>query len=357
MLKLYKNLKNLADTNEAFYYADQEITINNTTYVIRSFTYRLATYEDFKLPFAKESRGTTFYTEKGKEDSEDWNLFCRSYKKFFNLGEGIPLHEYISKHEPIECYEKMDGSLILFGQIDGKIIAKSKTSINSDQAKMAQKMIDNDAGLYWIVKNDIANGFTPVFELVGPNNIIVLRYDEDRLVHLGVVDNDTGREHPITGDGIKAPRLYHYSWDELLEIKETSKPDIEGFVVLTTNNEFVKVKVNSYVNLHKLKDTVNNIKALAEIILNEGVDDLIGSFQDDQKTVDYILEVQNKISHKYNHLVQEIEDFYNENKDLDRKGYAIKSKETKFLGLLMDKYLGREPKYKEFFMKTKMYED
>jgi hypothetical protein len=31
MIELYKGLKNLADTNEAFYFADQDIEINDKT--------------------------------------------------------------------------------------------------------------------------------------------------------------------------------------------------------------------------------------------------------------------------------------------------------------------------------------
>jgi hypothetical protein len=179
------------------------------------------------------------------------------------------------------------------------------------------------------------------------------------LVLLGEVDNTDGTVLPAWDEGQTAPKKYHFTWDELLEIKETSKPDIEGFVVYTSNKEFVKVKVNSYVSLHRLKDSVNNIKSLAEIVLADDVDDLIGSFQDDQKTIDYIVQKQEKIAHKYNHLEVSVEDFWNENKDLGRKEYAIKAQtEIKDrMGLVMDKYLGRKPKYKEFFMKTKMYEN
>jgi T4 RnlA family RNA ligase len=360
MSNLYKGLKNLSDTDETFYFSDQEIEVNSKIYIIRSFSYRLASWSAFQLPYAKESRGTAFYVEKGKEDTDEWKLFCRAYKKFFNLGEGIPVDEYISKYEPKASYTKYDGSLILFGKIDGKVIAKSKTSINSDQAKLAQKLYDTnfDNKIKEVIDDILLDDYTPVFELVGPSNVIVLRYDNDRLVLLGEVDNADGTVLPAWDEGQTAPKKYGFTWDELLEIKETSKPDIEGFVVETSNNEFVKVKVNSYVSLHKLKDSVNNIKSLTEIILAEAVDDLIGSFQHDQKTIDYIVNVQEKISHKYNHLVVSVEDFYTENKELIRKDYAIKAqKEIKpIMGLVMDKYLGREPKYKEFFLKTKMYE-
>jgi len=362
--KLFNNLMRLADENEAFYFSDQNITINGKDYIIRSFTYRLASWSDFQDNInldSRESRGTAFYTE---ADKNDWELFCRAYPKFWNLGEGIPVDDFVSEHKPYASFEKMDGSLILFGRINGKVIAKSKTSINSDQAKMAQDIYDNNKSIKSAVNYMINLGITPVFELVGPDNVIVLRYDENKLVLLGQVDNDNGNVVPAgllekRKYSVDVAEVYKHNWDELLEIKETSKPNIEGFVVLTEDGEMVKVKVNSYIQLHHLKDSVNNVKSLALLILDDNLDDLIGSFQDDQKTVDYIVEMQEKIGHKYNHLVAMVEEYTNKNKELDRKEFAIKTqKEMKpFMSLCMSLYLGKEVNFKEFFMKTKMYEN
>jgi len=356
-MELFNNLMKLCEENEAFYFADQDIEINGITYTIRSFTYRLASYQDFigntRLQ-ARESRGTAFYSQKG---ANIWELFCRAYPKFWNLGEGIETKEFIKNHNPVKSFEKMDGSLILFGMIDGQVIAKSKTSINSEQAQMAQKMIMENKDLYNKVIEDLEDGFTPVFELVGPDNVIVLRYDENKLVLLGLVNNKTGAVYAVY-DEDNTPKGYDYSWDKLLEIKETSKPDIEGFVVLTDKGEFVKVKVNSYVDLHHLKDSVNNLKSLTNIILDDNVDDLIGSFRDDPKTVEYIEEKQTQIGHLYNHIVDEVEKYVQENKELSRKDFAIKTQKLykNRMGLIMDKYLGKEPKYKDYFMKHKLWE-
>lgn len=89
------------------------------------------------------------------------------------------------------------------------------------------------------------------------------------------------------------------------------------------------------------------------------MDDLIGTFRDDQNTVKYIQEMQEKIGHKYNHLVSRAERFYEVNKDLERKDYAIKAKSSvpDIMGLVMNKYLGKYVDYKEFFMRTKMYQE
>jgi len=361
---LYNALEELTKTNEAFYSASQEININGTDYIVKSYSYRLASWSDFQLPYAKEARGTAFYSAKG---SDEWHLFCRAYKKFFNLGEVIPVNEFIETHEPVASFEKLDGSLILFGMIEDKVIAKSKTSINSEQAQLAQSIVDNNTELRnFIVEDIIKTEHTPVFELVGPSNVIVLRYQNDDLVFLGRVDNSDCSELPVDVDiskslekrGISFAKIYKHTWGELLEIKETSKPHIEGFVV-QTNEDFVKVKVNSYISLHHLKDSVNNLKSLSALIVSDNLDDLIGSFQDDQATVDYIVSMQEKIGHKYNHLVANVEDLFEKYKHLERKDFAIKTREevADYFPLLMNKYLGKKIDYKDYFMKRKMYLD
>jgi len=361
--KLFHNLMKLSENNEAFYFSDQDITINEKKYIIRSFSYRLASYTDFTDNLhlsARESRGTAFYTEKGKEN---WELFCRAYPKFWNLGEGIEQKTFINEHNPYTSFEKMDGSLMLFGKISDKIIAKSKTSINSDQAQMAQKIYDANKTIQKTVEYLIEHDYTPVFELVGPDNVVVLRYSKNELVLLGYVENETGKVVPA-GEfernkfGIKTPKVYKHTWDELLDIKENSTDNIEGFVVLTDKSEFVKVKTQFYVNKHHLKDNINNIKSLTELILDDNIDDLISEFQGDQETIDYIIEMQTKIGHKFNHLVATVEKWVEENKGLNRKEFAIKTKnEFSEFSLAMNLYLGKSPDYKEFFMKNKMYNE
>ena len=351
---MFKELMNLENLSEAFYHSDQDITIKGKEYTIRSFTYRLATCTNFQLPYAKESRGTAYYTEKGKEN---WKLFCRAYPKFFNLSECIPKEEYIKDNPAQECYEKLDGSLLLISSIDNQLICKTKTSINSDQAKLAQEILESRDDIVKFCWDCIDNDYTPVFEAIGKKNVIVLRYDVDfDLVLLGTVNNKTGEITTYDDLGtIKVPKVYNYTWDELLEDQENGTPDKEGYVVKSSKG-LVKVKRNSYKSLHFLKDSVNNIKALTELILSDNLDDLIGSFQDDPKTIEYITQKQEIISKKYNHLVKSVENTYEDTKHLERKEFAISNKSNKHFGLLMHKYLGKEVKYKEYFMKNKMYE-
>ncbi len=327
--ELFDGLNHLCETNEAFYFSEQ--SYEDGKYTIRSYAYRLASWTDFQLPFAKDCRGTAFVLD----NTGKWNLFCRSYQKFFNLGEGISKVDYIKNNTPISSFEKLDGSLILVGKINDKLVAKSKTSINSDHAKRAQELIDSNEKLTQYLYDEITDGLTPVMELVGPGDFrIVLPYKEDELVYLGSVEQVNYNVYPVAKNleefnhisGIRCAKINNFTWDELTNIQETSKPDIEGFVVQTEDG-FVKIKVQSYVHLHHLKDNVNNEKSLVNLILEDSVDDLMGQFQDDPDILKYITDVQTKLGHHFNHLVIEFKElrrqFFNEFKE-DKKKFAMK---------------------------------
>lgn len=239
-------------------------------------------------------------------------------------------------------------SLILCGMVDGKIVAKSKTSVNSDHAKKAQELIDSNEKLQTYIRTIIDSGYTPVFELCGPGEFkIVLNYSDTELVFLGYVNKSTADVLNSTENsdenfkditGVRRAKIYDFSWEELERIQAESDAKIEGFVVRMDNGEFVKCKVNAYKNLHFLKDNINNNSNLIPIIVNDNLDDLIGAFQDDTDTLEYISGVQEKVSGLFNHYVVEYKNLrgsffnkYNEN----RKEFAMKYKDEPMFSFVM----------------------
>ena len=340
--ELFDGLSKLCIETEAFYFSEQEYGENH---IVRSFTYRLATHSDFLKPFAKDCRGTAFVLDKR---TGEWNLFCRAYRKFANLGEWVPKEVTLKERKAEKSFEKLDGSLILIGLIDNNIVAKSKTSINSDHAKKAQELIDANERLQTFIYTSINEGYTPVFELCGPGEFkIVLNYQDTELVFLGYVDklnafvlnsveNTDENFKDITG--VRRAKIYDFSWGELQRIQEESDAKIEGFVVRMDNGEFVKCKVNAYKNLHFLKDNINNNSNLIPLIVNDNLDDLIGAFQDDAETLEYISKIQEKVSGLFNHYVVEYKNlrgfFFNKYGE-NRKEFAMKYKDEPMFSFVM----------------------
>jgi hypothetical protein len=77
-------------------------------------------------------------------------------------------------------------------------------------------------------------------------------------------------------------------------------------------------------------------------------------FVDDPLALKMISDMETFVDAKYNHLVDTVERFYERNKHLDRKDYAILGqKELGKLefGLVMQLYTGREIDYKEVMKK------
>lgn len=339
--ELFDGLNKLCSENEAFYFSEQNYGEN---YIVRSYTYRLATWGDFQLPYAKDCRGTAFILDKR---TGQWNLFCRAYRKFFNLSEGVPKEQLMQQRQAVNSFEKLDGSLILIGEICGNLVAKSKTSINSEHAKKANELISSNTKLQIFIRTALQEGLTPVFELVGPKEFkIVLNYEEPELVFLGYVDLETAEVINFTGDpkhfqkysGVRPAGVYDFSWDELLRIQEESDAKIEGFVVKLDNGDFVKVKVTSYVNLHHLKDNINNNSNLIPLIVNDKLDDIIGAFQDDVETLKYISHIQEKVSHLFNHYVvkyKELRNLYFNKFNEDRKEFSLKYKNNEMFPFVM----------------------
>jgi T4 RnlA family RNA ligase len=133
--------------------------------------------------------------------------------------------------------------------------------------------------------------------------------------------------------------------------------DIEGFVCQAINSDglpiWFKVKTKKYCALHHCKDSISNPRRLFEVILSEGIDDVKSMFWDDPVVMGEIERMEAKTEALYNRMVAEVERFYESNKALDRKDYAIKAKAEVtplYFSLAMNRYLGKAEDYKAFLV-------
>lgn len=178
---------------------------------------------------------------------KDGTVVQRCFPKFFNSDEpeGIVLSKTV-KPTKLAVYEKLDGSLIkvTFDTKHGLVVT-SKASFNSDQAKWALEIIDEEG-------YEFSQGVTYHFELIHPSNQIVLNYGDRReLVLLAVVDNETGKEYSLhhVGGFKKVKKLP----DEI--IKDVNKLNENGFyegVVVDFGSYRLKMKTDEYVRLHRI---------------------------------------------------------------------------------------------------------
>lgn len=361
--KTYDDLIKLTkEEDSSFFYKDFEL--DNKKY--RIFNYHLATWSMFLKESALNCRGIMY------DVTNELNPILKSLppEKFFNYEEGGVEHH---KNKIGDKMEKLDGSLISTYIHNDTLYLKSKGSLFSEQALSAIKLIVQDNPFYTECFDIIKKGYTINFEYTSPENRIVIPYEESKLTVLSIREHSSGKSFFATKMINKIKELGNYpnvlnnivSFESLhnQEINQESFVDKireedkgEGYVVefITTNDSYLsKIKNRKYIALHHTKDSVNSAKRLFETIINEASDDLRLMFADDNYVLNKIKEMENKVIPIYAHIINTVNHFYEENKLLERKEYAIKAKKDfpEYMGLIMNKYLNFTNDYKEFAIK------
>jgi RNA ligase len=184
-------------------------------------------------------------------DDKD-NIIARPFPKFFNIEES----QADPPDEPFVVFNKYDGSLgIMYWWGDSPYIA-TRGSFHSEQADEANKILSN------YPTSHLSSGLTYLFEIIYPENKIVVDYGKERsLVLLSVIDTETGVEYykhrvkhfPIAkqmaiGDNPNTVRLLYENDTD------------EGVVLYYPSSQYrVKVKWEKYVEMHRARFGLTNI--------------------------------------------------------------------------------------------------
>lgn len=366
--EIYDNLLKYTQEGETFYKVDHVWKGR----VYRIFSYRLASYTEFMKPDALEGRGIMF-----EMDGETpVRLACRPMHKFFNLHENPSTMNLNTASDNIEIVmDKVDGSLIsTWLDHEGELQLKSKTSLTSGQVELAWKYLKANSPrmsnttkpydyslLSWLKDYATTNVVTVNMEYIGPDNRIVVGYEDASLRVLNTRDLEPNEdEYDLSMHGWPDHPLYGYAGGALDDANEfdlkalNDTTGIEGYVVVLKSGEWFKVKTPWYSALHKTKDSINSKKKLFECIVCETSDDLKALFYDDPLALKLIADMEAIVIPKFDHFVNLVETFYENNKGLERKDYAIKGQQElrrEVFSLAMSKYLGREVNYKEWAVK------
>jgi T4 RnlA family RNA ligase len=253
------------------------------------FDYLAPTYKEFLAPVpdhfglaAFELRGLCFVFENGMENEPKRYILLH---KFFNLNQNEAYQlDQIKDKTIIRIQDKLDGSVIRFVEIGGKIIAKSKMSFASEQAQMAQKIFDEDENLQKFVRGTLSNDEAAIFELISPFNQIVVRYNKPELRLLQLRDEKTGDykdiySHPwVEKFSIKTTQNFserYDSWKDLLE-QAAGVEGVEGWVITLSDGMMIKLKTLWYCARHGIMTTgLTKADHLIELIIKDSLDDAL----------------------------------------------------------------------------------
>ena len=195
-------------------------------------------------------------------------VYARPFPKFFNVGEhGTRDYAPPLPQERFQILDKVDGSLGIVFHYHGQWIVASKGSFVSEQAQVAQRILDaNLRYLEWLDP-----GTTYCCEILYPENRIVVKYDEADLVLLAGFAAD-GTEVPLSmmaedwncfGSVVRQWSIYDpEGLDTLSKLAalnthpETGEAvdgtDAEGFVLVYESGLRAKIKFAEYIRLHRI---------------------------------------------------------------------------------------------------------
>lgn len=228
---------------------------------------------------------------RGLVTDDKGNVVARPFRKFFNMSEAkhIPTEDF-------EVYKKEDGSLGILFNYENEWVLATRGSFTSDQAIKGFQMLSN------YEYNKLHKDYTYLFEIVFKENKIVLNYDFEDLILLGVIHTKTGHEvelykestdlrikNIINNIGFRVVKKYD-GVKNYTTLKNMIGDNEEGYVVKFSNGDRVKIKGEEYLRLHKIITNLSTT-AIWEVLSNNGnMDNLITEVPDEfyKKIKEYV---------------------------------------------------------------------
>ncbi len=258
----------------------------------------------------RECRGLVFDALTGK-------IISRRYHKFFNLNENEE-NRNVDFSKPHVILEKLDGSMIsvVIHPETKKLVCLTKMGL-TDTAYNAEVFLYKKENVSYIdfCSHIIAKNHTPIFEWCSRKNRIVIDYPEDRLILTAIRNNVTG-EYYSYSDMIQLAVKYNIDYVKTVKIDTIDQiktfMDMEGVVIRFSDGNMIKIKADDYVLKHKTKESVVHEKTIIEIILNDGIDDIIPLLDSEyaQKISDFKDSVNLGLQNRVQYLDQVFDKYY-----------------------------------------------
>ena len=292
-----------------------------------------------------------------------WKVLSWPFMRFFNLGEATNIPANFD-WDNFTAFDKLDGSLIhTWHHATGwKIATRSApdadTPVNDTGITFCDLVLLtlSDMKVLWQdLEQFFEPGFSYSFELLGPENQIVVEYKERSLIMTGVRNVNTLQEvlpsqwvdeHP--GFPLPFADEYH-GWNKELAgsaCLDLNPREREGYVLVDKNWNRVKIKSEAYCYMSNKRDSLTkSAKSRLELILSEKDDDvlpILPAFVQKQVTdmKKALAELSDKIYKTYTSIMS-IE---------EQKDFAEEAKKYKYFAFLFQ--LRRHPKLLSDLFKT-----
>ena len=337
----YDDCKRICDASDAFKHKVDEVD----GFKVHQMDYFFAQYTDFADPLgdgsleAFEIRGITFI-----ESDNGFQRFLMLHK-FFNLNQTIGcMMEDVQNKTVVRVQDKADGSVIRFLRLpNGRVIAKSRFSLQSEQAVAAQGIYDNDTTIRKFVDYTLDNDIVAVFELVAPWNQVVLYHNETKLVLLQMREEKTGKYLPFDRYLIEKQWQISVTPDfDLSSLQELHDEcqvleNVEGFVVQLDDGQMLKIKTEWYRHRHRLlTENCNREDYVIEATLAGEIDDILAEIPQGASAVrEFITEIAGHVVLHVNREADRVLKVLEDNYKGDRKEFVMQHKSDPMFSVMM----------------------
>jgi RNA ligase len=252
-----------------FIVAEREFGYVVNYVVAMADTFNMTSPDDIGGAIRRECRGIIFDTE--------GRIMSRPFHKFFNVNEREETQTHVLALDLLFDHvimEKMDGSMIRPVRVNGMVRLATKMGV-TDIAIEAEKLLSAEQ-YEWL--EDVMNiNVTPIFEYIAPTNKIVIEYTEPRLVLLAMRNNISGNyymPHSAPFEVVPQYGSVDGGLDEYIA-RARKQQGREGDIIRFADGHMIKIKNDWYVRIHKTKDLIRADRNIADIIVNEQLDDVL----------------------------------------------------------------------------------
>jgi len=301
---------------------------------------------DMSTDYARAARGVIL------DEENQYCIVCRPFEKFFNWGE--------SRAADIDwdsafIQEKIDGSILkmwVSNKLEQWVISTNGVIMGSKVPVMFPKngiktfgdMVEQIPEHFWTT-NNFDEEYTYIFEIVGPQNRVVVPYDHINMYYLSSFHNESGEEKRFSEEDLhyfSRPKTYSFSsLEETINFtKSESFNDYknEGFVVTDKFSNRIKIKTEDYLRIHRLRgEAIPTDKKILDIVIQGETEEFLSYFPEYK---DQFLEVETSLQNFKRDLQKQKIDL--ESKTFDnRKQAAMWIKNEKDPNFLFQAYDGK----------------
>lgn len=230
-------------------------------------TFDMTGPDDLGGAIRREARGIIFDTE--------GRIMSRPFHKFFNVNEREETQTHsIDLSQPHVIMEKMDGSMVRAIRVNGLLRLATKMGV-TDIAIEAEKLLTPEQ--YEWLDGVMQKNVTAIFEYIAPTNKIVIEYGEPKLVLLAMRNNFTGNYYMPHYSPFEVVPQYGSITGGLSDYIDRARQmqGREGDIIRFASGHMAKIKNDWYVRIHKTKDLIRSERNIADIIVNEQLDDVL----------------------------------------------------------------------------------